>query len=91
MPPRNCKIWDKTSKSGLHEFIYRIAVNVFSVEISYAITEIEKRIELQQFLRIDNIPTPNGVYRFMSQFSAEQFISMTHGIIETEKNFTQRR
>ena len=43
MPPRNCKIWDKTSKSGLHEFIYRIAVNVFSVEISYAINEIEKR------------------------------------------------
>jgi len=53
----------------------------FSVEISYAIKEIEKRIELQQFLRIDNIPTPNGVYRFMSQFSAEQFISMTHGIL----------
>lgn len=55
----------------------------FSVEISYIIQEIEKRIELQQFLNINQIPNPDSVYRFISQFSEEQFFSMVFGILNT--------
>ena len=45
----------------------------FSEEISYIIQEIEKRIEQQQFLNINQIPNPDNVHRFISQFSEEQF------------------
>jgi hypothetical protein len=45
----------------------------FELEISYAVSELNKRYELRKFLRIDDEVKLRSVYNFMSKFESEQF------------------
>jgi len=47
----------------------------FELEISYAVAEINKRLELRKFLKIDGEVKLKSVYSFMSKFESEQFIN----------------
>ena len=44
----------------------------FELEISYAVSEVNKRYELRKFLRIEDEVKLKSVYSFMSKFKAEQ-------------------
>ena len=57
----------------------------FELEISYAVSEINKRYELKKFLRIDEGVKLRSVYNFTSKFKAEQFINLVLSILNKFK------
>ena len=61
----------------------------FELEISYAVSEVNKRLELRKFLRIDEEVKLRSVYNFTSKFKAEQFISFVFSILNV--NAKRRR
>ena len=44
----------------------------FELEMSYAVSEVNKRYELRKFLRIEKEIKLRSVYSFMAKFEAEQ-------------------
>ena len=52
----------------------------FELEISYAVSELNRRYELRKFLRIGEEIKLRSVYNFMSKFEADQFISFVFSI-----------
>ncbi len=59
----------------------------FELEISYAVREVNKRLELRKFLRIGDNINLRSVYSFMSKFESEQFINFVLSIL----NFNSKR
>jgi len=57
----------------------------FELEISYAVSEVNKRLELRKFLRIDDEVKLRSVYNFMSKFESEQFIRFIFSILNVFK------
>lgn len=55
----------------------------FELEISYAVSEINKRLELRKFLRIEEEVKLRSVYSFMAKFESDQFISLVFSILNT--------
>lgn len=55
----------------------------FSCEISYVVKELKNRADLRQFLHLEEIPNADYVYRFLSNFTQEQFIEMTLKILNS--------
>jgi len=53
----------------------------FELEISYAVSEVNKRYELRKFLRIEDEVKLRSVYSFMSEFESEQFIKFVFSIL----------
>lgn len=47
----------------------------FELEISYVVSEVNRRYELRKFLRIEDEVKLRSVYSFMSKFESDQFIS----------------
>ncbi len=58
----------------------------FGVEISYAVNEVNKRLELRKFLRIEEEVKLRSVYSFMSEFEADQFTSFVFSILNANSN-----
>ena len=58
----------------------------FELEISYAVSEINKRYELRKFLRMDDEVKLRSVYNFMSKFESEQFINLVFSILNVNSN-----
>lgn len=61
----------------------------FELEISYAVSEVNKRYELRKFLRIGEEVKLRSVYSFMSKFEAEQFLNFVLSILNV--NSKKRR
>ena len=61
----------------------------FELEISYAVSEVNKRSELREFLRIGDEVKLRSVYSFMSKFEAEQFVNFVLAILNA--NSKRRR
>ena len=55
----------------------------FSVDISYVISELQKREELRRFAKLVEIPEAKDIYRFLSRFSEEQFIGFVLGVLSS--------
>jgi len=55
----------------------------FSQEISYVIKELKQRKKLRNFAKIQEIPSDKQIYRFLSRFLEEQFVSITLGILNS--------
>jgi hypothetical protein len=53
----------------------------FSLDITFVVDEVKKRPELRRFLKIRTVPSAEQMYRFSSQFTEEQFVSLTKGIL----------
>jgi hypothetical protein len=51
----------------------------FSVDISYVVEELNRRIELRRFARGGEIPEAKKIYLFLSRFSEEQFAGFVLG------------
>ena len=61
----------------------------FELEISYAVSEVNKRLELRKFLRIEEEVKSRSVYNFTSKFKAEQFTKFVFSILNV--NAKRRR
>ena len=46
----------------------------FSVDISYVVKELNRRIKLRRFAKVGEIPEAKEIYRFLSRFGEEQFV-----------------
>ena len=55
----------------------------FELETSYAVSEVNKRLELRNFLKIGEEVKLKSVYNFMSKFESDQFISLVFSILNT--------
>ena len=53
----------------------------FELEISYAVSEVNKRYELRKFLRIEEEVKLRSVYNFMAKFEADQFVNFVFSIL----------
>ena len=60
----------------------------FELEISYAVSEINKRYELRKFLRIDDEVKLRSVYN-SSKFESNQFVNLVFSILNV--NSKRRR
>ena len=61
----------------------------FELEVSYAVSEVNKRYELRKFLRIEEEVKLRSVYNFMAEFESEQFINFVFSILNV--NSKKRR
>ncbi|AAB91094.1 transposase, putative [Archaeoglobus fulgidus DSM 4304] len=59
----------------------KVMAMFFELEISYAVSELNKRSELRKFLRLREEIKLRSIYSFMSKFEAEQFISLVFSIL----------
>ena len=55
----------------------------FELEISYAVSEVNRRLELRKFLRIEEEVKLRSVYSFMAEFEADKFISFVFSILNS--------
>lgn len=55
----------------------------FSVDISYVVEELNRRIELRRFAKVGEIPEAKEIYRFLSRFSEEQFVGFVSGVLSS--------
>lgn len=46
----------------------------FELEVSYAVSKVNKKLELRKFLRVDEEIKLKSGYSFMSKFESGQFI-----------------
>ncbi len=53
----------------------------FELEISYAVSEVNRRLELRKFLKIEEEVKLRSVYSFMAEFEADKFISFVFSIL----------
>lgn len=55
----------------------------FSVDCAYVVGELRKRTGLRKFAHIADVPSVDDVYRFMSRFDEEQFVSFVSGVLNS--------
>ena len=53
----------------------------FELEISYAVSEVNKRLDLRKFLRIEEEVKLRSVYNFMAKFEVDQFVNFVFSIL----------
>ena len=63
----------------------------FSVDCAYVVGELRKRTGLRKFARITDVPSVDDVYRFLSRFDEEQFISFVSGVLNSLCTTRKRR
>ena len=61
----------------------------FELEISYTVSEVNKRLELRKFLKIEEEVKLRSIYNFTSKFESEQFINLVFSILNA--NSKKRR
>jgi hypothetical protein len=69
-------------KAGVYTKIVLIAM-YFSQDIAYVIRELEARKELRDFASIPEVPGTMAVSKFLSRFTAEQFIEMVLQVLNS--------
>jgi hypothetical protein len=63
----------------------------FSVDCAYVVGELRKRTGLRKFARIADVPSVDDVYRFLSSFDEEQFVSFVSGVLNSLCTTRNRR
>ncbi|AIY91152.1 IS4 family transposase [Geoglobus acetivorans] len=63
----------------------------FELEISYAVSEVNKRLELRKFLRLNEEVNLKSVYKFMSKFEAEQFLNFVFSVLNVSSKRKRRK
>jgi hypothetical protein len=56
----------------------------FSSEISYAVSELQERKNLRDFLKIDFVPSEHEIYGLMSKFDPEDFTYFVFEILNSQ-------
>ena len=55
----------------------------FSVDCAYVVGELQKRRSLRKFAHITDVPQGDDVYRFLSRFDEDQFVSFVNGVLNS--------
>ena len=55
----------------------------FSLDITYVVSELQKRKELRSFAKLGEIPEVAEIYRFLGRFSEKQFVDGVIGILSS--------
>ena len=55
----------------------------FSVDITYVVSELQKRAELRRFAKLGKIPEAEEIYRFLGRFSEKQFVGLVLGVLSS--------
>lgn len=55
----------------------------FSSEITYVIDELTKRKDLRAFAHIEEVPSADDVYRFISRIDERQFVGLINALLHT--------
>jgi len=55
----------------------------FSVDITYVVSELQKREELRRFAKLGKIPEAKEIYRFLGRFSEKQFAGLVLGVLSS--------
>jgi|GEM_PF-2429641 hypothetical protein len=55
----------------------------FSVDCAYVVEELRKRTALRKFAHISDVPSVDDVYRFISRFDEEPFVSFVCGVLNS--------
>jgi len=63
----------------------------FELEISYAVSEVNKRYELRNFLKIEEEIKLRSVYSFMTEFEADQFLSLVFSVLNSNSKKNRSR
>jgi hypothetical protein len=63
----------------------------FSMDCAYVVGELRKRTGLRKFARITDVPSVENVYRFLSRFDEEQFVSFISGVLNSLCTTRKRR
>jgi len=63
----------------------------FELDVSYAVSEVNKRLELRKFLRIEEEVKLRAVYSFMAEFEADQFINFVFSILNANSKKSRSR
>lgn len=73
--------------------VLRIAIisMFFTVDCAYVVNELRNRIGLRRFAHIADVPSSDEVYRFLSKFDEDRFVSLTAGILNSVCPRTKRR
>ena len=68
---------------NLAEAMFKIVLIAmfFSLDISYVVKELNRRIELRRFAKVGEIPEAKEIYRFLSRFSEKQFVGLVLGVV----------
>ena len=63
----------------------------FEEEITFVVSELRARASLREFTGVCEVPDAEDIYRFLSRFSADQFVNMVLSIINTTCGRRKRR
>lgn len=63
----------------------------FSVDAAYAVRELESRRKLRRFLEITEVPDIDSLYRFLSRFEEEKFVSLITALLNIGCTHRRRR
>ena len=63
----------------------------FSVDCAYVIEELRGRRGLRTFAHIADVPTADEVYRFLSRFDEDRFVSLVSGVLNSLCTRSNRR
>jgi hypothetical protein len=55
----------------------------FSTDISFVVSELEKRSDLRRFVRADYIPSISSIYQFISVFEENQFLFLVSDVLNS--------
>jgi len=55
----------------------------FAQEISYVLGELTKRPPLRRVARVAEVPSPRQLYSFLGKFTADQFLQLVLGVLNT--------
>jgi len=60
-----------------------IVAMFFSVHYSFVVQELMNRRKLRKFMKIDEVPSTESVYKFLSKFDDSKFMSLVSGILNS--------
>jgi hypothetical protein len=55
----------------------------FSVDCTFVVEELRKRKSLRTFAHIADVPSADEIYRFLSRFDEDRFVSLVSGILNS--------
>ena len=70
--------WCDSCRESRHNNQDSVHFNIFSLDITFLLSELGKRKRLRQFARISELPSAQSIYQFIGKFEEYQFIHLIY-------------
>jgi len=81
------QVFSKNKLEPINEAVEAVKIVLvamfFSVDYSFVIQELTIRRKFRKFMDIQSVPSVESVYKTLSEFNEDQFISLVNGILNT--------